>query len=114
MAIMFTNLGSYQNIINHLWLIFTQNTPLGPIYSLQISGASNIGLEHYFCVGPNPTNKTCICEAFNPLLPNVAYRRRPLNVARSRTSPIVVANSVSNLEAFFSPLSQVLRKIYTG
>jgi hypothetical protein len=50
----------------------------------------------------------------NPLLPNVAYRRRPLNVPRSRTSPIGVANSVLNLEAFFSPLSQVLRKIYTG
>jgi hypothetical protein len=50
----------------------------------------------------------------NPLLPNVAYRRHPLNVPRSRTSPIGVANSVSNLEAFFSPLSQVLRKIYTG
>jgi hypothetical protein len=51
---------------------------------------------------------------FNPLLPNVACRGRPLNVARSQTSPIGVANSVSNLEAFFSPLSQVLRKIYTG
>jgi hypothetical protein len=50
----------------------------------------------------------------NPLLPNVPYRGRPLNVARSRMTHIWVANSVSNLEAFFSPLSRVLLMFYTG
>jgi hypothetical protein len=49
----------------------------------------------------------------NPLLPNDQYSGRPLNMARDRTTSIVVASSVSNLKAFFSPLSQLLLTIYT-
>jgi hypothetical protein len=49
----------------------------------------------------------------NPLLPNDPYMCHPLNMAKDRTTSIVVANSVPNLKAFFHPLSQVLLTIYT-
>jgi hypothetical protein len=55
-------------------------------------------------------------QFINPLLPNVPQLGRavsPLNMAKDRTTHRGVANSVSHLEAFFSPLSQVLLMIYT-
>jgi hypothetical protein len=56
-----------------------------------------------------------INQEIKPLLPNVPQLRRavsPLNMTKDETTHRGVANNVSNLEAFFSPLLQVLLTIY--